>query len=230
MDFFLPECYASRHNFGLRFQFNIKEFNLSVDNTQPSRVSSGGFTGTLMASVMASRDVTISHNEDELLVTLTNSNVLNGLDLADPSHSPNEPPPSYSDMVSNPSSSTIKSSRSSGGRFLVQPASTDSSLLYKVHTGQHTVVQAKPKDTNIPKDNGGSAVVFASKSRPVMDSPDTIGMADTLRAAMNDLPDELASKSETEKKRVSFPEGQALIKGFAHAPNPWYNGPFISFL
>lgn len=28
------------------------------------------------------------------------------------------------------------------------------------------------------------------------------------------------------RKRVSFPEGQALIKGFAHAPNPWYNGEF----
>jgi len=30
-------------------------------------------------------------------------------------------------------------------------------------------------------------------------------------------------ESETRKK-VSFPEGEALIKGFAHAPNPWYNG------
>ncbi|KAF6030735.1 PPP1R37 [Bugula neritina] len=29
-------------------------------------------------------------------------------------------------------------------------------------------------------------------------------------------------ESETRKK-VSFPEGEALIKGFAHAPNPWYN-------
>jgi len=34
--------------------------------------------------------------------------------------------------------------------------------------------------------------------------------------------------SEPVKKKVTFPVGQALIKGFAHAPNPWYNGELVS--
>lgn len=171
-----------------------------------------------MASIMASRDVTISHNDDEILVSLSNSNILNGLDLASPSSEQS----SFTNSPAAPdvSGGNARNSKQSAGRFHVQPASTDSSILYKIQTAPANV-----NDSNIPKDNGGIATVtvgsVSSVVSPVIHSHN---VDDHLQSAINDLPDPTSKEYSTRKKRVSFPEGQALIKGFAHAPNPWYNG------
>lgn len=129
------------------------------------------------------------------------------------SHRPPEGPESFPVAVSTSTSETlalvtqtvsvVNATMASGSstRFRVQPTCTSQSVTYN--------------QSRFTSANSGASI-------------HTVGSAITARTDSSNATQSNAATllDKGNKKRVYFPEGQALIKGFAHAPNPWYNGEF----
>lgn len=157
-------------------------------------------------------DISMTFSDDQLTVSVPQAQLTNGLNAApqsskDKSSSEQSdwtaptvtvaPIPKSTSAVS--SLATVTSCTSSGGstRFTVQPTRADQSVIYHQPPvrGQASMSATDGANTGI---NDSSASSF--------------------------LADEQMESDSAQRKKVSFPDGESLIKGFAHAPNPWYNG------
>lgn len=126
-------------------------------------------------------------------------------------------------------------------RFQVQP--TDAAVLQSYIRSQNTTVHSNTNymtSSSTPEYQNSTAVQPTQPIRILtrktnsdsnmgkVSAPHGVGVrrvnSDSTTPSRPHVAANGAPNSAEMKKRVSFPDGQALIKGFAHAPNPWYNG------
>ena len=138
------------------------------------------------------------------------------------------------------------SAATTNSRFKVQP--TDTAVLVRYDRSQNTTVHSNTQNTHYktssstPQYQNSTAVqpnqpikiltrnrnsdsnVTSNSTGPQSREVRRVN-SENITTTHQQLAENGAPNSAAQKrKRVSFPDGQALIKGFAHAPNPWYNG------
>lgn len=196
---------------------------LGLSICQIYRAGSSG----LMSLDLAAGSLAYTISDDQIPITMPDrpTDLTNGISL-DISTTPEDAKPKGPIAV-KPLDLEKLHGHKSGGRFKVQPTKVSDSMTYSpismdvqnsAANSQHATNSAMqyPLSTTSPSSTQTDNAVTVSTSNS--NTP----IASTEQCLQINI-----ETSDAARKKVRFPDGRALIKGFAHAPNPWYNGELV---
>lgn len=163
--------------------------------------------------LISSADISMTFSADQLAVSVPEAPLTNGLNSLP--QLPKGTCRATTEHISSASPDRLHKWSASGGTDV--PTTHSTSLVSNSTTStstRFTVQPAREDHREVYRKVGCDAAALMSDTT-----------SNTKMSGHSTSPGGDSSESDCKKgKKVSFPDGESLIKGFAHAPNPWYNG------
>lgn len=178
-----------------------------------------------MSLDLAAGSTTFTISDDQLPI-MPESELTNGLELGIPNKQEEKKP--TSPITVKPLDLEKIHAPKAGGRFRVQPTNVSDTMTYNnpitMENRIYAVSSVNGNDSTVQYSFPGTQSTLQTVTTVTGSQP--VGNTTTVTTTSTSIQSPVVTIQPLEcaKKKVNFPEGQALIKGFAHAPNPWYNG------